>query len=57
MNPCELTASVTALANAPACRLTLDELNLLGAVLTQPADTLFTIAAHRNCCCNPEKAD
>lgn len=57
MNPCELTASVTALTNALACNLTQDELNLLGAVLTQLADTLFTIAAHRNCCCKSEKAD
>lgn len=43
MNPCELTASVTALANALACRLSNDELSLLGAVLTQLGDTLTTI--------------
>lgn len=47
MNSCELTASITACANALACRLTEDELNLLGAALTQLADTLFTIAAQR----------
>lgn len=50
MNSCELTASITALANALACRLTTEELDLLGAVLTQLADTLFTISAHRSAC-------
>lgn len=51
MNPCELTASVTALANALACRLTEDEVNLLGVVLTQLGDTLLTIGTHRSICC------
>ena len=50
MNPCELTASLTALANVLACRLSDEELNLLGAALTQLADTLFTIAARRSLC-------
>ncbi|MDD6160199.1 MAG: hypothetical protein PUB51_03620 [Oscillospiraceae bacterium] len=50
MNSCELTASITALANALACRLTTEELDLLGAVLTQLADNLFTISAHRSAC-------
>lgn len=50
MNSCELTASITALANALACRLTKDELNLLGIVLTQLGDTLPTIATHRSIC-------
>lgn len=50
MNPCELTASITALANTLACRLTNEELNLLGVVLTQLGDTLLTIAAHREFC-------
>ena len=50
MNPCELTASITALANAIACKLTLNELNLLAAVLTQLGDTLATIAAQRSIC-------
>ena len=50
MNPCELTASLTVLANALACRLSDEELNLLGAALTQLADTLFTIAAQRSLC-------
>lgn len=50
MNACELTASVTAIANALAARLTEDELNLLGAALTQLGDTLVTIATQRSIC-------
>ena len=29
MNSCELTASITALANALACKLSIDEISLL----------------------------
>lgn len=54
MNPCELTASVTALANALACRLSDEELSLLGPVLTQLGDTLATIAAQKAICCKKE---
>ena len=50
MNACELTASVTAIANTLACRLTEDELNLLGVILTQLGDTILTIATHRSIC-------
>lgn len=50
MNPCELTASITAIANLLAQKLTSDELNLLGSILTQLADTLLTISAHRDLC-------
>ena len=50
MNGCELTASVTALANTIACGMTTDELNLLGVILTQLGDTILTIAAHREIC-------
>lgn len=50
MNSCELTASITALANALACRMTDDELNLLGVTLTQLGDTLITIATQRSIC-------
>lgn len=52
MNACELTASVTAAANAIACRLSDDELSLLSAVLVQLGDTLATIAAQRSVCEN-----
>ena len=50
MNACELTASITALANALACRLSDDELTLLGVVLTQLGDTLSTIVTQRGLC-------
>ena len=51
MNPCELTATITAAANYLACRLTDNELNLLGVTLTQLGDTLITIATQRSICC------
>lgn len=51
MNPCELTATITAIANYLASQLTQDELNLLGVSLTQLGDTLLTIATHRDICC------
>ena len=50
MSACELTASVTAIANALACSLTEAELELLGVVLTQLGDTLLTISTHRSVC-------
>ena len=50
MHACEVTASVTALANTLACQMTNDELNLLGVILTQLGDTILTIAAHREIC-------
>ena len=50
VNSCELTASITAIANALACKLTKDELNPLGVTLTQLADTLLTIATQRSIC-------
>ena len=51
MNGCELTATITAVANTLACKLTEEELNLLGVTLTQLGDTLLTIATHRSVCC------
>ena len=51
MNPCELTATITAIANWLACQLTEDELNLLGVSLTQLGDTLLTIATQKSICC------
>ena len=50
MNACELTASVTALANAMACQFTDDELTLLASVLVQLGDTLVTIVTRRSLC-------
>ena len=52
MNPCEITASVTAVANALACRLNNDELTLLASVLVQLGDTLVTIVTQRVICEN-----
>ena len=50
MNACELTASITALANAIACGKTTDELNLIGVIFTQLGDTILTIATQRSIC-------
>ena len=50
MNGCEITASVTALANAMACGRSPEELALLAAVLVQLGDTLATIAAQKGLC-------
>lgn len=50
MNPLELTTSITALANAIACKLSVNQLNLLGAILTQLGDTIITIATQRSIC-------
>lgn len=50
MNACELTAGITAIANWLAGQLTEDELNLLGAALTQLGDTLITIATQKGIC-------
>ena len=50
MNACELTASIIAVANALACRLSDDELTLLGVTLTQLGDTVLTIATQRSIC-------
>ena len=50
MNSAELTASVTAIANTIACKLTNDELLLLASVLVQLGDTLVTISTQRSIC-------
>ena len=50
MNPCELTAAITALANLLAAGLTTDQLTLLSVALTQLGDTLGTIATQRGLC-------
>lgn len=51
MNACEMTATITAIANTLAAQLSVDELNLLGVSLTQLGDTLLTIATHKSICC------
>ena len=50
MNAPQLTSAVTALANALACRLTVDEIALLAGIFVQLGDTLTTIAAQKNLC-------
>ena len=55
MNSCELTASITALANALACKLSIDEISLLASSLMQPGDTLATIALQRTLCENSKE--
>ena len=50
MNSLGLTSAVTALANAIACKLTLDEIALLAGIFVQLGDTLATIAARENLC-------
>ena len=51
MNSCELTASITAIANYLACQLTQDQLESLGVTLTQLGDTLLTIVTQKSICC------
>ena len=50
MNPLELTAAVTALANALACERTPSEIALLAGISVQLGDTLATIAAQHALC-------
>ncbi len=52
MSACELTAYITAIANTLSCNLSVDELNLLGAILSQLGDTLTTIATQKSICSN-----
>ncbi len=57
MNPCELTAAVTAVANTLACKLSNEELTLIASVLVQLGDTLVTIATQRTICENINKKE
>ena len=47
MNSLELTAAVTALANAMAVKLSAGELALVAGVFVQLGDTLATISAQK----------
>ena len=51
MNACELTTTITAIANWLACQLSTEELELLGVSLTQLGDTLLTIVTQKTICC------
>lgn len=57
MNSCELTASVTAVANTLACKLSNEDLTLLASVLVQLGDTLVTIVTQRAICENINKIE
>ena len=50
MSACELTATITAVANWLACQLSQEDLELLGVSLTQLGDTLLTIVTQRTIC-------
>ena len=50
MNPCQLTASITAVANGIANKLSIEDTTLLATILVQLGDTLATIAAQRTIC-------
>ena len=50
MNSCQLTASITALANVITCRLNIEEITLLAALFVQLGDTLATIATQKSIC-------
>lgn len=50
MNSCQLTTSITAIANALACGKSADEINLLGVIFTQLGDTLLTIGTQKSIC-------
>ena len=50
MRSLELTAAITALANAIACKRTESELALIASIFVQIGDTLATIAAERGLC-------
>ena len=50
MNPCQLTASLTAIANVISSKLSVEETTLLAAILVQLGDTLATIATQRTLC-------
>lgn len=50
----ELTGAVTALANAIAYNLTVDEIALIASIFVQIGDTLATIATRENLCANKD---
>ena len=47
MNSLELTMSITALANALTCGLTINEIAFLAGIFVQLGDTLATIATEK----------
>ena len=56
MNSCQLSTSITAVANALASTLSIEETSLLAAIFVQLGDTLATIATQRTICVAKENA-
>ncbi len=50
MNYCQLTTSITAVANVISNKLSVEETTLLATILVQLGDTLATIATQRTIC-------
>ena len=50
MKSFELTAAITAVANAIACGKTVSELAFIASIFVQIGDTLATIAAEKGLC-------
>ena len=57
MSSLELTSAITALANAIACKLSVEEIALLSSIFVQLGDTLATIAARESLCGNSNKSE
>ena len=57
MSSLKLTSAITAIANAMACNLTVDEITLLAGIFVQLGDTLATIAARESLCGNSNKSE
>lgn len=52
----ELTGAITAIANAVACNLTVDEMAILASIFVQLGDTLATISLTRDLCKNEKES-
>lgn len=52
MNPCEISAAVTAIANVIFQKLSDDEVALLAAIFVQLGDTLATMSVQKEICQN-----
>ena len=57
MNSFQLTAYISAVANAISCNLTIEEITLLSTILVQLGDTLATIATQQTICSNVASPD
>ena len=50
MNSCQLTTTITGIANILASKLNIEETTLLAAILVQLGDSLATIATQKTIC-------